>query len=277
MTSYALGPYRVETSSWPEHWQDYAKTLFAPLHDAHPLVPLAVRCASLGQGGEASYDVAVEALNIHSTDTQRFSIAAGSIDASFDIVDSTLVVDVKHHSDHAHITLGNALRAAVSVALPLRFGGLMLHASSAMLDGQGLAFAGLSTAGKTTMALGFEEGLFLSDDISLVTNCASAPMLVESPFFGSAGRRGFALQGRLRAVGLLAKDPLHTRIEIVGRAQATIEMMRHAVCFTNEPRVLAAIMSRVDELTSHVAMRRVSRWLEDPSDVVGRKLLASCA
>jgi hypothetical protein len=269
---YALGPYWVDVSTWPPHWQAYAAATLAPLPQPHARAFLDVRCTGLGQSVDDSYDVAVEDLRIHGDGT-HYEVRAASVHADYHLDTHRLDVNVLAHADHAHITLGNALRAAASVAMPLCFDGLMLHSSSVVLDDEGLVFAGLSTAGKTTMALGFVEGQFLSDDISLVMHLSTKPTLVESPFFGSAGRRGFALNAPLRGLALLGKDPQETRIGTIGRASAAVELMRHVVCFSEDGAVGAAIMARVDALTQGVAIRRLWRFLDEPSDSVGRKLL----
>ena len=268
---WKLGPYAVVGEGWLPEWLEYAERTFMP-HPAPDTPCVRVRLLEVLPGQELSIEVAVNRLDIERQGS-CFHIETQSVNAVFDPSALTLDLRVKFHASDAHMTLGNALRGMTSVALPLFFDGLMIHASSAVVDGNGMIFSGVSTAGKTTMALGLEEGKFLSDDISLVKNLSTRPQVLESPFFGAAGRRGFDLDADLAVACLLAKSFEGTKVETRTRREAASELLRHVVCFTKDPAVQAAILDRVTSLVQRVPVVSLARDLDDPSDVVARTVL----
>lgn len=79
--------------------------------------------------------------------------------------------------------LSIALRVAQAALLPLR-GALPLHAAGLVLDGSGLAFFGVSGAGKSSLA-GLAPGPVFSDELVVVGG--SPPQLRASGFWGELG------------------------------------------------------------------------------------------
>ena len=191
--------------------------------------------------------------------------APGSFVAEFVDADDRLTIRSEAVEQGGMLSLTNALRGAVATLSPLRHDSLMCHAASAVRGEHGLMVCGVSTAGKTTFALGLEEAKFLSDDISLVARLSETPWLVPSPFFGSAGKRGFDLDAPLRAVCILSQSDDKTRIETVSAAQAVPELLRHVVAFSTDAEIAGACLSRAVDLCAQVPILKVARHLPSTS------------
>jgi hypothetical protein len=273
MTSHRCGPFLVSSdASWPPVWDAYAAAVMLAPDTSTWRMPLRVVLGRVDDNAlDIDYSAAVEHLDVKHAENAH-AISAASVDA--DVVDGTMTVHVKAFMDSPHITIGNALRALSSVVMPTVHDGLMLHASSVVFHGHGLVFAGVSTAGKTTMALGFQVGRFLSDDISLVRHLSSAPRVGESPFYGSAGVRGLDDDAPLRAMVLLGKSAAGTTMERVKPSVAVAELMRHVVNFSMDVAVSEAMLARVQALVSSVPVLRVHRDLNDSSDSIAQKIIS---
>jgi len=95
---------------------------------------------------------------------------------------------------HSAAWVGAALASAVSVEVALRwvvaiellkFDGLLLHASSAVLENEGHLFLGCSGRGKTTMVDSGQFESVLSDEITIISrNRAGEFRVWPSPFWG---------------------------------------------------------------------------------------------
>lgn len=153
----------------------------------------------------------------------------------------------------------------------------MFHASSGISpDGRGVFFPGISTAGKTTLALGFEKATYLSDDITLTRALDTSPTLSASPFFGIAGRKGANQEAPLAAVGVLVrKNPTETLVTRMKAGDAARELMRHAICWSHDAKLHAALLDRVHDLVSRVPVFAVERFIGDSSDEVMARVLAA--
>jgi hypothetical protein len=123
------------------------------------------------------------------------------------------------------------LRALAS-GLLLRDGGALLHGASCALDG-GFVFCGLSGAGKTTLVEGTADGVYLSDDQSIVTSSATGFDVWGSPFSGLAARRAAPIAHPLTAFVLLESTRPSSTIVTrrTDRARVVAELMRHVCAF----------------------------------------------
>jgi hypothetical protein len=148
----------------------------------------------------------------------------------------------------------------------------MLHAASAVFQGSGLAFAGLSGAGKTTLASGLVRAQRLSDDLSLVDRLGTTPRLLPSPFFGRIGSAGADACAPLTAVALLEQGAL-TRITRLPPAEAARRLLRHVVAYDPSSALCSALLSRVAALTKRVPVVAVRRSLADAPDELCRRVL----
>jgi hypothetical protein len=82
------------------------------------------------------------------------------------------------------------LRITHSLLLAME-GGFQLHASSAIRNGHAFLFAGVSGAGKTTMArLAPSDALVLTDEISYIRRIAGGYRAYGTPFAGELARPG---------------------------------------------------------------------------------------
>jgi hypothetical protein len=273
---FQLGPFIMETHNFPQLWVKHAQESFAPAppNSDEPILHVHLRKEGTADRGDGSgFLVDLDHIQVKPMLNGWTVFHERVFSAHYQQNLERIDLEVKCNQNEPRLILDNVLRGVVSAMLPLRFNGLMLHASSGLLNDEGIFFAGLSTAGKTTMAEGMQKAKFLSDDISLVRNLSTAPELMASPFFGALGRRGADEDGPLRAVALLEKDEKETRITPVGKQQACIELMRHVVCFAHDAKLKDAIFSRVLELVERVPVFRVARFIETPSDEICQQLL----
>ena len=276
---WQLGPYEIAEDRWLAGWSDYADRNF---HRSAPGNALRILRVALRYVSESAYEQPKAlggTLEIREDAEGRFHMETPDLlSATFDIQQGKLEVDVLGFAEAPEINFGNALRGAVSVALPLQFDGLMFHASSGILDGKGVFFPGISTAGKTTLALGFEKVTYLSDDITLTQNLIHAPTLCASPFFGIAGRKGANEDAPLFAVGVLVKkNPERTIVRRLSMKESLRELMRHAVCWSPEPKLQQAIFAQVQALLEKTPVFGVERFIGDSSDEIMEQVLEAAA
>lgn len=283
---WRIGPYVVEPEGWPEEWTPYGDQYYhRATDDDHGRPVLRVALISVADSARGVQKVHVDKLFCEriatasttpkNTTHDRWRIhSPDALEALFDPAALTLELRIEAHADAPHLVLGNALRGVVAIALPLHFGGLMFHASSGICEGQGMFFPGISTAGKTTLALGLEKATYMSDDITLVSALATAPTLMASPFFGVAGKKGANRDAPLAGVGVLVrKNPSETLIRRLPRGDAVKELMRHVICWSTDKHLQAALLERTLELTERVPVFAVERFLGDSSDVVVGRIL----
>src|SRR5262249_55942927 len=122
-----------------------------------------------------------------------------------------------------------------------RAGGVLVHAASAMRGGRAFVFAGVSGAGKTTLArLAPPDVALLTDEISYIrpsgTGRDSAGGARETacyhaygtPFAGELARIGLNVRAPLAGVFLLQQGS-QDRIEQVSERQALRELLRHVL------------------------------------------------
>ncbi len=171
--------------------------------------------------------------------------------------------------DLPQLTLQNVLRFITSIRLPLENKGLMLHASSGGTD-VGAVFSGLSTAGKSTLAFGFENVEYYSDDISLLTYDDDKVWLTGSPFFGIEGHRGAQKRVPLAAFCLLEEKSFDgkTYVERLSKTQAISSALRHVVSFSDAPALAQSILDQLLFIADRVPFVRIHRSLETSSDDV---------
>ena len=269
---YRVGALTVVAENWPDDWHAYARDQY-PRTDLHGGAPLTLRVRPEG----------VEANAWELGATQRLSIdtcAAGYrffVRYAFEAIYSAGHIEVESVSSTLgpHFTLCNILRAVSSVAYALDYDGLMLHAGCGIFHGRGVVFCGKSGAGKTTISLGMRETVYISDDISLVQNLSTTPILVGSPFYGSRGVGGAQEDSPLAAMGILGQSIEGTEIYPFPPQMLVPELLRHVVCFTRDPAVVAANMSQVIRLAESVFVAQVVRDLRDSADTVVNALLAA--
>ena len=193
----------------------------------------------------------------------------GCVSFAQGIVDYVGVIDVT--PDGPCPIFESFLRALTS-GLLLRDGGALLHGASCALDG-GFVFCGLSGAGKTTLVEGTADGVYLSDDQSIVTASATGFDVWGSPFSGLAARRAAPISHPLSAFVLLESTRPSSTIVTrrTDRARVVTELMRQ-VCAVEATKAEAdralAFALRMVETTPVFTL---ARNLRDPLvDVLAR-------
>ncbi|MBN1947110.1 MAG: hypothetical protein JW797_15650 [Bradymonadales bacterium] len=132
---------------------------------------------------------------------------------------------------------GEAIAASESILLALRWvlgeellkhSGLLLHASSVLLDGAGHAFLGTSGAGKTTIAQELEwDGVFSDELTILAPDSAGSWMVWPSPFWGTPLAHQPIDPAPLSGLWILAQGE-RTEITLLGQSEAAVQVYQRA-------------------------------------------------
>jgi hypothetical protein len=154
-------------------------------------------------------------------------------------------------------SLDSVLRI-VHTLLLARQGGFLVHAASAVRDGRAFLFAGVSGAGKTTMArLAPSNTNLLTDEISYVTLQKHQYTAVGTPFFGELARVGENLAAPIKCLYLLAKGA-ENKIESVSGAGAVRELMENILFFAKEPELVNKVFETACRFASCVPIQRLT-------------------
>jgi hypothetical protein len=270
---YVIGALQVRAEAWPEPWIRFADTTWRRV-EGSTLPTVAVTLGQLPTPGRDEGAIVVDDLDVSVDDAGCAVTSGDAFSARYDHAERRLHIDVFAHLGVPRIILGNAVRGMISYRLPVHDDGLMIHSCSGVLDGCGVVVAGVSTAGKTTLAQGMRRTRYLSDDISLVAALGGDPALLPSPFFGIEGTRGDDEGGPLKAVAVMEK-----RLEgptVVTRLSAGEGMRgftRHVVCWSKDASLQRAILERIASLGERVPFVHVARSLGESSDDVMSRVL----
>ena len=122
-------------------------------------------------------------------------------------------------------------------------GGFLLHSASAIRNGKAFLFAGVSGAGKTTIArLAPEDATLLTDEISYIRKL-DASMKSEgyvafgTPFTGELAKLGENTSAPVAALYLLAQGP-ENRIDPVAAADALRELLANTLFFAEDQEMV---------------------------------------
>jgi hypothetical protein len=160
-------------------------------------------------------------------------------------------------------SLDSVLRIVHTLLLARR-GGFLVHASSAVRNGRAFLFAGISGAGKTTMArLAPPDASLLTDEISYVTQQDGQYFAVGTPFFGELARVGENLRAPIDAVYLLAKGS-QNKIEPVVGAAAVRGLLGNILFFARDPEFVKLVFEAAVDFVCRVPVRRLT-FVPDPS------------
>jgi len=120
-------------------------------------------------------------------------------------------------------------------------GGFLLHASSLVRNGKAFLFAGVSGAGKTTMArLAPADVALLTDEASYVRNLDGHYYAFGTPFAGELAQPGRNISAPVAALYLLHKAP-ENRIEKVDAATAVASLLRNILFFAHQPQLVRRV------------------------------------
>lgn len=267
---WSMGPVVLEqTACWTPEMVTWAVEFQhpAPVDDPRPRLRIVEQ--TYGEDATKQFEH-VQDLAVRVAGAQLTVLADKVVSAQCDMDVLEMRIHIEEFAKTPLISLINPLRGVVTALLPLRFDGLMFHASSAVKDGRGLLFAGVSGQGKTTLSTSLTVARYISDDISLVGRLGTDfPQVLPSPFFGSAGKLGHELGGAFAALALLEQSTDgQTRVARVPRVEAVGQVMRHVVNFSTDAVVHKALLDRVMDLVERVPVVRLERALETPADEV---------
>jgi len=161
-------------------------------------------------------------------------------------------------------SIDTVLRITHSLVLA-REGGFLVHAASAIRNERAFLFAGVSGAGKTTMArLAPPDATVLTDEISYVRRIGHVGAWLQpgvarhrhykaygTPFAGELARVGANTSAPLETLYLLVQGP-ENRISPVPKIDAARALMRHVLFFAEEEEMVARVFDSVLEFVSRV-------------------------
>lgn len=156
-------------------------------------------------------------------------------------------------------SLEAAIRIGASIALPRR-GGLILHASAIAIRDRAWLFAGVSGAGKSTIASllagAAPERVKLADELIIVGPVEHGGFAAHvTPFIGSEGLpHGTSVP--VASVDFLVQARRHRRAR-VARRDAVRELMRHVLVYVAEPATAGRVLAAASRLTDQVPCHRL--------------------
>jgi hypothetical protein len=156
---------------------------------------------------------------------------------------------------HNPYSIDSVLRMVHSLLLAEE-GGFLVHASSGVRRGRASVFAGISGAGKTTMArLAPADVAVLTDEISYIRKAQGGYCAYGTPFAGELARPGINTRAPLAALYFLAKGPAG-RIEPMGQLAAAGELLCHILFFANDREIVERVFESAVEFVSKVPVAR---------------------
>jgi hypothetical protein len=154
-------------------------------------------------------------------------------------------------------SLNSVLRIVHTLLLAER-GGFLLHASSAIRNGRAFLFAGVSGAGKTTMArLAPPDVTLLTDEISYVSRQEGGYHAYGTPFAGDLGRLGENMSAPIECLYLLSKGS-ENKIEPIGAADAVRGLLENILFFARDPKFVKLVFDAAFDFVSRVPVRRLT-------------------
>lgn len=151
-------------------------------------------------------------------------------------------------------------------------GGFLLHAASAIRDGQAFVFAGVSGAGKTTIArLAPGDVHLLSDEISYVRREDGRYWAYGTPFAGELAKSGENMRAPLAAIYLLAQGS-ENRIAPVGSAEAARGILANTLFFAQDVELVQAVFMAALDLAQSVPVSTLT-FVPEPKvwQLIGRR------
>jgi len=154
-------------------------------------------------------------------------------------------------------SLDSVLRMTHSLLLAMK-GGFLLHAASAVRKGRAFLFAGVSGAGKTTIArLAPADATLLTDEVSYVRPVGQGYEAYGTPFAGDLARSGANLSAPLETVFFLEKA--HTNaIRPISPRDAARALLRHILFFVEDADLARAVFDSAVAFVSRVHTARLA-------------------
>ena len=137
-------------------------------------------------------------------------------------------------------------------------GGFLVHAASAVRKGRAFLFAGVSGAGKTTIArLAPGNVTLLTDEISYVREQDGGYSAFGTPFTGELAKVGDNICAPIAALYLLAKGPKN-RIEPLAHAEAARALLANILFFAEDAELVKLVFESACEFVSRVPVYRLT-------------------
>ncbi len=137
-------------------------------------------------------------------------------------------------------------------------GGFLIHASSALRNGRAFLFAGVSGAGKTTMArLAPADAVLLTDEVSYVRKQVDAYHAFGTPFTGELGIPGENVSAPVGALYLLAKGPAN-RIDPLEPAEALRALLGNILFFAKDAGLVRSVFEIACDFIRRVPVQRLT-------------------
>lgn len=137
-------------------------------------------------------------------------------------------------------------------------GGFLVHAASAVRNGRAFVFAGLSGAGKTTIAaLAPPDVALLTDEISYIRRQDGRYDAFGTPFTGELARLGENLRAPLAAVYLLAHGR-ENKIEPVSPADAARAFLENVLFFARDADLVNLVFQAACDFVGRVPVHRLT-------------------
>ncbi len=154
-------------------------------------------------------------------------------------------------------SLDAVLRILHSLILAKR-GGFLLHAASAVCDGQAYLFSGVSGAGKTTMTRLAPEGItLLTDEISYVRPSPGGYSAYGTPFAGELAKAGENCNAPISALFFLEQGP-ENRVDDLSSADAVRRLMRNILFFAEDQSLVEKLFATACDFVDRVPIRRLT-------------------
>jgi hypothetical protein len=148
-------------------------------------------------------------------------------------------------------------------------GGLLLHASGAVVDGRALIFPGVSGAGKSTLAIKAGPERMLSDDTLAVRRRAGRWEACSTPFISRIPPTRFGVWP-LRAICFPVK---HSAVAApTGPASATARILRNVIWFSRETAPARRIVRLAADLAARVPAFDLGSFRSDSFDTILARL-----
>ncbi len=149
-------------------------------------------------------------------------------------------------------------------------GGFLLHAASAVRDGEAHIFTGRSGAGKTTLSrMAPNDVTLLTDEVSYIRKNANGYTAYGTPFAGELAKAGENTSAPLAAVYLLVQGA-ENRLELIHEAEAVRTLMRNILFFAQDEATVQSVFKSACEFAAKIPMYRMTFTRSSQAwDVVG--------
>jgi hypothetical protein len=153
--------------------------------------------------------------------------------------------------------LDSVLRILHSLVLAAR-GGFLLHAASAICDGQAYLFSGVSGAGKTTITrLAPDSVTLLTDEISYVRPSPAGYLAHGTPFAGELAKAGENAVAPVSALFFLEQGP-DNRVDDLPSSEAVRRLMRNILFFAEDRKLVEKLLATACNFVEKVPVRRLT-------------------